>query len=295
MADSATPDEAQPSADDDRSSIGQIVRAARESKGLTIDELAAELRLERRLIEALEASRFDEFGAPVFAKGYLKQYGTRLGLRYEDLLGAYYDHVGATEVTIAPSQTIKLRDEKQITVWVLAALVIALLVVLLLVWWVDDEIVAVTEPASGAFESVASAVSDDEIAVTAGAVVPSESRAATAIPSSVADDAEDAVESGDAANVGEDAVPPGHRLIEIRFRGESWTEITDAAGQRLYVGLAADGSYERMTGQPPVDVLFGNADAVDLAVDGLSFPLPAGSRNGNLARFVIPAAPASGD
>ena len=57
---------------------------------------------------------------PVFVKGYLKQYGTRLGLDVRDLLALYYKQTTLADVQIQPSRTIKLRDERQITSWILA-------------------------------------------------------------------------------------------------------------------------------------------------------------------------------
>jgi len=121
-------------------SLGTKLRDARESRDLSIEEIATELRIEPHLLRALEECRFDALGAPVFAKGYLKQYGTRLGLDYRDLLGDYYDIVGRTEIDISPSRVIKLRDERQIMVWIIAALAIGLLAVFLFLWWLDEPI-----------------------------------------------------------------------------------------------------------------------------------------------------------
>jgi cytoskeleton protein RodZ len=299
MADSEDLAAAGQAATETNADVGRILRSAREAKGFSLEELAAELRLERRLILALEESRFDDFGAPVFAKGYLKQYGARLGLAYEDLLSGYYDHVGRTEVDITPPRTIKLHDERQITVWVIAGLAVALLAVFLFVWWMGSEPAGLSRsrPAS---ESVAPVVvtareaAERDIDATAAVAVEADASPAqaAAIPEPAAA-ADETSLAGLAADTAALPLPEGQRLIEVRFTGESWTEITDATGQRLYIGLATSGSYERMNGEPPVSVLFGNADAVDLRVDGLSYPLPRGSRDGNLARFVIDARPDS--
>ena len=59
--------------------IGETLRAARESHGLSLDTAAAQLRSDARVVEALEHGRFGELGPPVFARGHLLRYATLLG------------------------------------------------------------------------------------------------------------------------------------------------------------------------------------------------------------------------
>ena len=79
--------------------LGSILATARERQGLTVEQMAAELRVESRLLEALEADRFDALPAPVFVKGYLRHLANRFGLEYEDLLHRY---TGQTDTQDAP-------------------------------------------------------------------------------------------------------------------------------------------------------------------------------------------------
>ena len=48
---------------------GQILREAREAREISLEEISAELRIESHLLAALEEGRYDELGAPVFARG----------------------------------------------------------------------------------------------------------------------------------------------------------------------------------------------------------------------------------
>ncbi|HVY66523.1 MAG TPA: helix-turn-helix transcriptional regulator, partial [Gammaproteobacteria bacterium] len=117
--------------------LGQILRDARVAKDLTIEQIATELRIEARQLAALEDNRFEQIGVPVFVKGYVRQYAQRLGLDQRSLMEMYGRQAKLEEVQIQPSKTIKLRDERQITVWVVSVLVLLLIAVGLAVWWMN--------------------------------------------------------------------------------------------------------------------------------------------------------------
>ena len=57
---------------DTRSGIGARLRAGRERMGLTLLQVAEKLHVDAKVIESLEAERFDALGAPVFVKGHLR-------------------------------------------------------------------------------------------------------------------------------------------------------------------------------------------------------------------------------
>jgi cytoskeleton protein RodZ len=81
--------------------------------------------------------------------------------------------------------------------------------------------------------------------------------------------------------------------LELYFRGESWVEIADREG-RILVGLQREGMRRQLTGQPPFQVLLGNAPAVDVYLDGQPYTIPARNINGNVARFTIDPAAGGG-
>lgn len=69
--------------------LGERLRRAREEKGLSLREAAGRLSLKVRVLEALEACRFEELPEPALAKGYLRRYARLLGLDPEPLLALY--------------------------------------------------------------------------------------------------------------------------------------------------------------------------------------------------------------
>jgi cytoskeleton protein RodZ len=69
-------------------------------------------------------------------------------------------------------------------------------------------------------------------------------------------------------------------------------EIADRE-RRILFGLQREGMRRQLTGQPPFQVLLGNAPAVDVYLNGEPFVVAARNINGKVARFTIEA-PADG-
>jgi cytoskeleton protein RodZ len=115
--------------------LGVKLRYAREAQSLSLDDIAAELKISPEALLALEECRFDAVGPPVFAKGYLKQYASLLGLDARDIIADYERAAGNQGIDISPSKAIKLRDDRQIVVWIVAAVMLVGLTALLLLWW----------------------------------------------------------------------------------------------------------------------------------------------------------------
>jgi cytoskeleton protein RodZ len=300
-------------------SLGQLLRSTRVAHDLTLEQLAAELRIEAKQLNALEEDRFEAIGVPVFIKGYIKQYGARLGLSVPDLLVLYYKQVKLGDVQIQPSRTIKLHDERQITTWVLAAIILLGAIVALAIWWFNggsfdaarERTTAPTSaPASTAAppapvtpqESGAAAAAASSAPAATGATTVSEQPAvdppvAQAVPAVASEpqppaaqnvagaDSPRAVDAAVASN--ERAAPVVAIPLEFTFDAESWAEVTDARGERLLFGLNAAGKRVTLRGEPPFAVVLGNAAAVRLVVDGAPFEIPTTGRGGALARFSV--------
>ncbi|GMO19785.1 MAG: helix-turn-helix domain-containing protein [Spirochaetaceae bacterium] len=70
-------------------SIGNKLQAAREEKGLSIDDVVRETNIAKKHIIALEAEDFSQFHAEAYVLGFLKNYGEYLGLDDRELLNQY--------------------------------------------------------------------------------------------------------------------------------------------------------------------------------------------------------------
>ena len=78
---------------------------------------------------------------------------------------------------------------------------------------------------------------------------------------------------------------------EIRLRleltNDSWVEVYDSRGDRLFYDVASAGSVQSVSGRGPLRVVLGNAAGVSVAVDGQAREIPANATDGEGASFVV--------
>jgi cytoskeletal protein RodZ len=67
-------------------------------------------------------------------------------------------------------------------------------------------------------------------------------------------------------------------VVEVTFVEDSWAEITDANGRRLYYNLGRAGTRARFPVDRNLDFSFGNASGVELRVDGELVSIPGAAR-----------------
>jgi transcriptional regulator with XRE-family HTH domain len=120
-------------------SIGEFFRQVRETKGLTLDDVASKTRIHPDFLIALEEGNFTKLPDQVFAKGFVRSYARSLGLdeeeamrRFEGSAGAFY-HKQAEREQLQLQQAEDDRRRKTNRKVVAAATGVALLGLVLLV------------------------------------------------------------------------------------------------------------------------------------------------------------------
>jgi cytoskeletal protein RodZ len=71
------------------SHIGERLRAAREAKGLTLEQAEQATRIRAKFLEALEADDVSGMASPAQARGFIRNYAEFLGLEAEALLAGF--------------------------------------------------------------------------------------------------------------------------------------------------------------------------------------------------------------
>jgi cytoskeletal protein RodZ len=69
--------------------LGEVLRAARESKGVDLPRVERETKIRERYLSALERGEYRELPGSVYTKGFLRNYGAYLGLDSEYLIDLY--------------------------------------------------------------------------------------------------------------------------------------------------------------------------------------------------------------
>ncbi len=75
-------------------SVGEFFRQVRETKGLTLDEVASKTRIHPDFLRALEDGNFAKLPDQVFAKGFVRSYARSLGLDEEDAIRRFTESSG---------------------------------------------------------------------------------------------------------------------------------------------------------------------------------------------------------
>jgi cytoskeleton protein RodZ len=116
-------------------SAGARLRAAREARGLSIEEVAERLRLNAALVLAMEEDRLGLLGAPVFARGHLRNYAALIGAAEKEIMAAYeLDEVPGPSFLPALDLQPRARSRAR-WAWPLAAVALAIAAVAAFWWW----------------------------------------------------------------------------------------------------------------------------------------------------------------
>lgn len=297
--------------------VGERLRKAREEAGIDINEMAGRLRLTSSQLAAIEAGTLEQFGASIYARGYVANYARLLGLRVEPLLARLEvdreEPPLAAAAAVAPPGQRLAENVTRVATYAVGTVVLALPVL----WWASEgsldalfgeptppptqQVVAASpeaEDAAGAHDETGTETGterspgrvaldeeprkQDEKPLMASMGMPRSSREAE--PES---NAETAPEEEAAA---EEA--PADRLV-LDMAGDSWVEIRDGAGERLEYDLLKKGTTREYTGRSPYRVLIGNADQVTVRYNDAPFDITPFVQ-GNLARFKVGEEPAGG-
>lgn len=73
--------------------IGESLKEARENIGLSIEEVANDLKLRPSQIENIEAGNIDAFKDVFYLKYFVRDYSKYLGLSYEDMIDEFNEYL----------------------------------------------------------------------------------------------------------------------------------------------------------------------------------------------------------
>jgi len=297
--------------------VGAELAAARQERGLSLPEVAQQLKFGIRQLEALEADRFDELpGGVTFARGIVRSYARMLKLDPEPLLARIagrYDAPDSNQLAARFSQPVPFSDAGRRSTLVYFGLSLAILVVVggIAYQWQQER----NAPAKMAFvkpkaETAARRPAlPAQTASAASAPAAEEKKPVEArkpAPPAEARKAEDrkaedrkvedrkveekkAVEKKPSSILAAAAPPPSgvHRIVMRVETDEAWLEVTDASGRMLVSSLNRAGSERVVQGRGPFTLVIGNASHVRVLHNDRELDLKPHTRV-EVARFTIP-------
>jgi cytoskeleton protein RodZ len=283
-------EKAEPKAAQSEPGAGQLLCAARLERGLSIEDVARQLRLSVKQVTALEEDDYTKVASGTFLRGFVRNYAKLLQMDEAPLLQRLEQSVPPPP----PTQTISYpiegipfpskRDHGKRNLIIGAVIVLA---VLLLVYEIyrgseaniekapenrpEAEQASDTGSADASMEIMADRAG---ITAIAGKSTPSEpksniqSSAPTsafppALPPSAQTRPQPGVSAPNAAAAPELA-EEGPGVVRLIFEGESWVEAKDGKGRLLLSRINSGGTEQVLRGTPPFLLKIGNAAEVKL-------------------------------
>ncbi|MDA0189024.1 MAG: DUF4115 domain-containing protein [Proteobacteria bacterium] len=296
--------------------LGQMLREARERKGLSLGDVAQTLKLGVRQIQAIEADDWLSLPGQTFVKGFVRNYARLLGLDPAEVARELDRSFVSQPVTldISPGTNESLpqagQPYKRDILAVTAGVVLVVLALLAYMFASASVIDRLTEswatlrglvvptpsaqpagPAEPA--SLAPAVSPEVPSAGPAPLAP----AATGQPASPAGGTGEAsVSAASPVPVAPPAQPAAAAAlpvagaentgVHLTFAQPSWVEIRDGSGQIVFSQLNPAGTQRYVEGQPPLTLVIGNATHVTVKYKGQPVALTQRSKD-DVARLTL--------
>ena len=268
----------------DEISCGERLANKRSEKELSVNQVAREIKIEPHIIEMIENNDFESIGAPVFVKGYLRQYSELVGLD-PDLIIEKYSAINSIE----DSPPIVNDSIDQISKYVLTPKIILIAIFVILI---SFGVLATVFGIFGNNEAVVIKMeteTESQESLLPSVTAPQIDLSETQIDETFEMEAEaESQESLLISTSNEFFTAENLMNLTISFSDLCWTEIFDANGERLFFGLGDQDREVNIDGVPPFDVMLGAADnLLEIKLEGREYNVVDSIRRGEVLRFKV--------
>ena len=255
-------------ADDDRP-LGAALAAAREQRGLSVEDVAAATRIRATIIRAIEADSFGACGGAVYARGHVRAIAQVVGADSKPLVEEFDRRFHQPVPALTTSSLASFdpprdagRSGRQSPSWASVAVgVLAVAALLLGASWLlgrgdgsPDQVGAIPAPST-----------------TAATTAPSP----TARPTQPAPPQVQGVTLRLRATGGSRSpAGPARPIRSMATGGSSWVSVTASDGSQLYQGILANGDAREFKDARQLSVRFGNSPAVRVVQNGRDVGAP---------------------
>lgn len=288
--------------------VGSRLAQLRETKGWSVDDVSARLKVAPQKLRALESGDISHLPGVTFALGVVRSYAKMLGVDPEPFAQALRRERGVPEVDLsmpASSGTDLPRGRVSIPLggssrhhpWLWGTGIVIVAVVAVLMWHTGGDSSSLlarfkggdAEHASAASAPAASSSAEEAATNAASGAVTNEVPApaapaqaiASAVPASAAPApvataaASQPVAATAAASAAAPAQPAsvvvaaGQSMVELKVKQDCWFSVRDKNGKELFSALVRAGETKQVAGDGPFKVTIGNKAGLDaVAFDG---------------------------
>jgi transcriptional regulator with XRE-family HTH domain len=119
-------------------SVGERLRATREEKKMTLEDIAAQTRIPLRHLESLETSSWDKLPAPTYTIGFARSYATAVGLDRSEISDQLRTEMGGSRPPTATAEVFEPADPaRTMPKWLVIGAVAAVVLLVLVMTWLN--------------------------------------------------------------------------------------------------------------------------------------------------------------
>lgn len=265
---------------------GQRLKKARELRGLSIAQVAKELHMSERYIEAMESDDYKHLPEPAFVRGYMRRYAQLVKLSADDIAAKFDECYAADNTTpepdARPRNPIQLLGDLKRTripwraVASIAAIALLVAVIASTIFWrigsshnavISAEPAQVSTPAPAPAATSAPLPSPPANSAAPAATLPTPAAAATVLPTPQAPAVAGTVLPTPAPAIPVAAASTADTLV-LTFKGDCWISIKDGSGREVASGIRKAGETVSLSGAGPYNLNIGNAPLATVEFNG---------------------------
>jgi cytoskeletal protein RodZ len=138
--------------------VGERLKAAREAKGLSLEDIAAQTRIPQRHLESIETADWEKLPAPTYTVGFAKSYASAVGLDRTDIGDQLREEMGGQRFASSQSEVIEAADPaRTMPKWLVLSAVAAVILLIIVMSLLNRRSLEEPTPATPVAEAPAAA------------------------------------------------------------------------------------------------------------------------------------------
>jgi cytoskeletal protein RodZ len=186
--------------------VGEQLRAAREERGISLEDIAAETRIPQRHLASIEAAAWDNLPAATYTVGFAKSYASIVGLDRVEIGNQLREEMGGQRFASSSPEMFEAADPaRTMPKWLVIGAIAAVILLVVVMSWLNRR--SLDQP--------------DQTSGNAVAAMPSSSQATAPAPAQPA--------------------PGASGQVVLTAVAPVWLQVNDKRGSTLFSGMLQPG------------------------------------------------------